>query len=163
MTPKANVSEKPFENVSSPLLREAFRLWQEKRRDRPMASRADFDPLEMPGLLPLIILLDVEGSRNRMKVRLAGTKIVEMFGSDYTGSYLDEIDFGDVREKVLREYGLAVTEKRPVFSDHSFRKPDDYRHKIERAILPLSNDGESVNMLLAVLDFERQTDLEDGY
>lgn len=128
-----------------------------------MPSRADFDPLEMPQLLPFIILMDVEGSGNRLKVRLAGTKIVEMFGSDYTGNYLDEIDFGDVMEKVLFEYGLAVTEKRPVFSDHSFRKPNDYRHAIERAILPLSNDGDSVNMLLAILDFERLTDPEESF
>ena len=120
-----------------------------------MASRADFDPVEMPTLLPFIILLDVESPGGRLKVRLAGTKVVEMFGRDYTGEYLDEIDFGDVREKVLRDYGLAVSERRPVFSDHEFRKPNDYRHAIERAILPLSNDDTTVNMLIAVLDFER--------
>jgi hypothetical protein len=97
----------------------------------------------------------VEQPETRLKVRLAGTKIVDMFGSDYTGMYMDEIDFGDVREKVLGEYLLCATEKRPLFSDHSFRKINDYYHSIERVLLPLSNDGKTVNMLMAVLDFER--------
>ncbi len=119
-----------------------------------MPSRADFDPLEMPKLLPSIILVDVETPDRRLKVRLAGTKVVDMFGRDYTGEYLDEIDFGDVREKVLHEYGLAASEERPIFSDHAFRNAQDFHHSIERAILPLADDGATVNMLLAVLAFE---------
>ncbi len=122
-----------------------------------MASRADFDPLEMPRLLSSIILVDVENDGAKFRIRLVGTKIVDMFGSDYTGKYLDDIDFGDVRSKVLNEYRLPVSEKRPVFSDHDFRKLNDYRHTIERAIFPLSDDGKTVNKLIAFLDFERIT------
>ncbi|MBO6562919.1 MAG: PAS domain-containing protein [Nisaea sp.] len=148
-------SEKRLEDVRSPLVREAYMLWDDKRGARPMPARADFDPVEMPRLLASMILVDVEQPETRLKVRLAGTKIVDMFGSDYTGMYMDEIDFGDVREKVLGEYLLCATEKRPLFSDHSFRKINDYYHSIERVLLPLSNDGKTVNMLMAVLDFER--------
>ena len=149
------VGEKQLKNVKSPKLREAFKLWDSKRGKRHMPSRADFDPVEMPKLLPSIILVDVESDGPRLKIRLAGTKIVDMFGANYTGSYMDEIQFGDVREKILREYNLAASEKRPVFSDHEFRKLNDYHHTVERVILPLSNDDETVNMLLAVVDFER--------
>ncbi len=120
-----------------------------------MASRSDFDPLEMPRLLSSIILIDVEGSDAHLRIRLVGTKIVDMYGSDYTGKYMNEIDFGDVRNKVLKEYHLPVSEKRPVFSDHEFRKLNDYHHTIERAIFPLSDDDNTVNKLIAFLDFER--------
>jgi len=147
--------EKRLEDVVSPLVHEAHRLWQSKRGTRHLPSRADFDPVEMPGLLSSMILVDVEIPETRLKVRLAGTKIVEMFGSDYTGKYLDEIEFGDVRSKILTEYKLCATEKRPLFSDHTFRKLNHYYHSIERVLLPLSNDDETVNMLMAVLEFER--------
>lgn len=141
--------------MRSPLLREAFKLWNSKRGTRRMASRSDFDPLEMPRLLSSIILIDVEGSDAHLRIRLVGTKIVDMYGSDYTGKYMNEIDFGDVRNKVLKEYHLPVSEKRPVFSDHEFRKLNDYHHTIERAIFPLSDDDNTVNKLIAFLDFER--------
>ncbi len=150
-----SVEEKQFERVRSPLLREAFKLWNSKRGNRRMAKRADFDPLEMPRLLSSIILIDVENDGARLRIRLVGTKIVDMYGSDYTGKYLDEIDFGDVRNKVLNEYHLPIFEKRPVFSDHDFRKLNDYHHTIERAIFPLSDDDNTVNKLIAFLDFER--------
>jgi len=149
------VKEKQLEQVRSDLIRRAYRLWDEKRGDRSMPSRADFDPVEMPKLLPSIILVDVEQPGDVLKIRLAGTKVVEMYGDDYTGRYMEGIDFGNVREKILAEYGHAAAAMRPVFSDHEFRKINDYRHSIERVILPLSNDDKTVNMLMAVLDFER--------
>ena len=65
------------------------------------------------------------------------------------------VDVGDVREKVLTEYRLPVLEKRPVFSDHEFRKLNNYHHTIERAIFPLSDDRVIVDKLIAFLDFER--------
>lgn len=147
-------AEKQFGAVKSPLVQKAYALWSSKRGARAMPSRADYDPIEMPELLPFMFLVDVKQPDGRQRMRLVGTKIVEMYGSDYTGLYLDMIDFGTVREKVLEEYGTAASEARPVFSDHPFRNKNDVQHHIERAIFPLSNDGESVNMLMAVLDFE---------
>ncbi|TNE39425.1 MAG: PAS domain-containing protein [Alphaproteobacteria bacterium] len=149
------INEKPLHNVKSELLRQAHTLWEKKRAGREMPSRADFDPLEMPHLLPQILMMDVEHEGPRFRVRLAGTRIVEMYGSDYTGKYLDKIEFGDMAEKVLSDYKFALTERRPVFTDHMFRQANDYRQRIERVILPLSSDGETVNILFAVLDFER--------
>lgn len=153
--PQLNINEKPFARVKSPLLRKAFALWDGKRGTHLMPRREDFDPVEMPRLLSSIILVDVEDGGARLRIRLVGTKIVEMYGSDYTGMYMDEIDFGDVREKVLKEYRLPVLEKRPVFSDHEFRKLNNYHHTIERAIFPLSDDRIIVDKLIAFLDFER--------
>ena len=118
-----------------------------------MPARADLDPLDIPRLLPNIILLDVLPPENRLQVRLAGTLVVEMFGADYTGQFLDEIEFGEVRSMVLEAYNAAAAAARPLFSDHRFRKLGGHLFDIERVILPLSTDGEQVQMLLALLDF----------
>ena len=107
----------------------------------------------MPKLLPHIILVDVEHPRPRLRVRLSGTNVVNMFGGDYTGLYLGEIDFGNVRPKILRDYHFAVDAKRPLFSDHKFRCLSGTYLNIERVILPSSDDDEIVNMLMAVLSF----------
>ena len=47
----------------------------------------------------------------------------------------------------------AVDAKRPLFSDHKFRRLSGTYLNIERVILPLSDDDETVNMLMAVLSF----------
>ena len=107
----------------------------------------------MPKLLPYIILVDVERSEPRLCVRLSGTNVVNVFGGDYTALYLDEIDFGDVRPKFLHDYHFAVDAKRPLFSDHKFRRLSGTYLNIERVILSPSDDDEIVNMLMAVLSF----------
>ena len=146
-------SGKALADVRSPLLRQIHDYWLEKRGSKLMPARADLDPLDIPRLLPNIILMDVMPADNRLHVRLVGTLVVEMFGADYTGQFLDEIEFGEVREKVLEDYNAAVTAARPLFSDHRFRKLGGHLFDIERVILPLSSDGGQVHMLLALLDF----------
>ncbi|MDF1791124.1 MAG: PAS domain-containing protein [Thalassobaculaceae bacterium] len=147
---------KAIADVRSPLLLQAFHYWDDIRGEAAMPGRSDLDPIDIPTLLPHVILLDVIPPNDRLKVRLVGTQVVQMFGADYTGLFLDEINFGEVREKVLRDYNGAVGVARPIFSDHTFRKLGGFLFDIERVILPLSEDGRSVTMLLAVLDFSKR-------
>lgn len=144
------------------MLKRMLAYWTEKRGDRMMPSRDDLDPIDIPDLLPYVILLDVIPPDRRLKVRLAGTMIVDMFGSDYTGQFLDEIDFGEVRAKILNDYSNVVDCRYPCFSDHAFRKLGGTMFDIERVILPLSNDGETVSMLFALLDFVSRRRDRDG-
>lgn len=145
--------EKGREAVASPMLLSAYDLWVTNLRGRTLPSRADFDPVDMPKLLPHIILVDVENPGPRLRVRLSGTNVVNVFGGDYTGQYLDEIDFGDARQKILHDYIFAVDAKRPLFSDHKFRRLSGTYLNIERVILPMSDNDDSVNILMAVLSF----------
>ena len=120
-----------------------------------MPARADLDPRDIPRLLPGIILVDVMPPDDRLRVRLAGTQVVEIYGSDYTGRYLDEIYFGEQRDKVLADYSYPVTHRQPICSDHKFHTVSDIAYDIERLIMPLSEDGERVNMLFSYLSFRQ--------
>ena len=143
------------------MLRRARAYWDEKRAGRAMPSRADIDPVDIPDLLPFVILIDIMPPGRRLRVRLAGTEICNRFGMDYTGLFLDEIDFGDVREKILADYGRAARSSVPYFTAHRFRKSDrDFYYNIERGIFPLSSDGRRPDKLLAVLDFEPTDEFE---
>lgn len=146
-------SGKPLTAVRDRNLLAAYEYWDGKRQGRVMPSRADLDPRDIPRLLPSIILIDVQKPDNRLKVRLAGTLVVEVYGSDYTGRYLDEIYFGVQRDKVLEDYNRPVVTREPYCTDHRFHNVNDIVYDTERIILPLSDDGESVAMLLAVLSF----------
>lgn len=148
---------KPVADAQSPLLHEVHAYWRAKCGDRAMPARADLDPIDIPELLPNLILIDVIPPSGRLRVRLVGTWIVNQFGRDYTGRYLDEIDFGEAQDEIVREYSAAAAAAYPVCSDHRYRNLGGQIYDIERLILPLSEDGERVSMLLIVLDFTERS------
>ncbi|MBT5498221.1 MAG: PAS domain-containing protein, partial [Alphaproteobacteria bacterium] len=80
------LTEFPFEekaktDVASPLLLQAHDLWDRKRANRLMPARADLDPVEMPKLLPHMALIEVRPYGQRLRVRLVGTNIVNIYGA----------------------------------------------------------------------------------
>lgn len=139
--------------IASARLRQLYDYWNRCRAGRRMPARADIDPLDIPRLLPNLLLLDVKAETGRLKVRVAGTHVVEMYGSDYTGRYLDEIEFGDRRAAVLHDYAACRQSGQAYISEHSFWTTRGITLRMERVILPLSDDGETVSQLLAGLEF----------
>lgn len=138
-----------------PLTRQLFDYWLEKRGDRPMPARRDLDPIEMPKILPHIMLMDVEPSTGRMKFRLVGTRVVQMFGADNTGRYLDEVDFGEQRPLILESYHTALERAAGHHRRMGFINKDGLKYEMERLIMPLSSDGgRTVDKLISLLDIK---------
>jgi hypothetical protein len=75
-----------------PEQRQLFDYWRAKCAGRAMPTRRDIRPADLPRLLPCISLIDVLPENERMRVRLAGTRLREVFGRDITGSYVEDID-----------------------------------------------------------------------
>lgn len=144
--------------IRSEQLLALYRYWQGKRAGRRMPARADIEPLEIPGLLPTLLLIDIVppegGGQPRFRVRLAGTEIVDWYGEDYTGRHLDEIDFGDQRPQILADFGDCAATGAPHRGERQFWSARGIQLKMERLILPLGADGETADMLLAGLHFE---------
>ncbi len=75
--------------------RQLFDYWEARCIGGALPKRADIDPIDFPRLLPSISLLEVENAgqrhaEHRVKVRLAGTRLRDMYGRETTGLYLDE-------------------------------------------------------------------------
>jgi hypothetical protein len=132
-----------------------YRYWQSKAAGRAMPSRADIDPVEIPGLLPHIMLVDVLEDGG-YRYRLIGTEIERAHGVKATGRRADEmIRDPDYRKHVLGLYAECLRERRPVFSEGLFLSPTALMPERYRKVLflPLSQDGDRVNMLLLVVTF----------
>lgn len=142
--------------IESTALQELYAYWDGKRAKRAMPSRSDIDPLEIPLLLPNLLICDVEPESERFKVRLVGTKIVEFYGADYTGQYLDDLDLGDRRHAVLKAYRDCIRSKQPSVKSHMFWNIRGLHFQVERIILPLSDDQVRVNKILAGISFKSQ-------
>lgn len=135
-------------------LADAYAYWLRKAAGRPMPSRADIDPVDIPNLLPDVMLVDVVGDRYRY--RLIGTENTLAQGINATGRYLDEVLPGpEYCAHVLRLYDECVGTRRALYSECLFFSPA--RREPERhtkvLFMPLSPDGAVVNMVFVVQVF----------
>jgi len=124
-----------------------------------MPRRSDIDPAQIPAVLPFIMLLEPEDGRFRY--RLVGSKIEEAYGIYCTGHYMDEVVAGDRRQVAQTTYMTVVETRRPVASRGSFITLKGKDLDVTRLLLPLSEDGESVTMILAAIDIPAFVDREN--
>ena len=75
--------------AENPVLSAFWTYWHRKRAGRAAPRRLDIEPTEVPQLLPHIQLIDRVG--DRFRYRLCGTAIVEAYGRELTGKFLDEV------------------------------------------------------------------------
>ncbi len=118
-----------------------------------MPSRADLDPAEIRTILPCVFLLDVTQDPLDFRYRLIGTKMASHLNRDLTGSWMSELPHQRPPSRIWSACAKVVETRAPLSSDtpyvgklHEFRKTEDL-------ILPLSADGETVNMLFVTADF----------
>jgi len=140
--------------INSELIEQFHRHWLRLCRGSLLPTRADVDPSNFKRLLPNIILADIEHDPFRVRYRLCGTRIAEFCGN-LTGRYLDEMGGAELWSAAayLRQYQIAVTGSRPVFSSDSMRGEIGARHRFQTGIWPLSSDGSMVDMCIAVEDY----------
>ena len=124
--------------------------WDYQRRGRAVPDRADIDPVDIgAGLLPNVGLVDVIDGGARFRNRLVGTAIVERWGFEITGRFLDEImPEGDYREFIHELYRDVCRHRAPVYSASLFRWDVGTYMVTRRLYLPLTRGGEDVTMIL---------------
>lgn len=73
-------------------LRAFYTYWQSKQADQRPPRRADIDPIDIPKLLPNVLLIDVVGTpAYDFHYRLLGTAIAAFDGIEYRGSMLSQM------------------------------------------------------------------------
>ena len=135
-----------------------YAYWRGKLNSRSMPSRADLDPCEIRPLLPYVMLTEVLEGGKRFRFRLAGTAITEMTGRELSGRYLDEgLPGNGYGDYVLSLYAKMMSVRRPIYSESDYTSDSGLERTAKRLMLPLSSDGETVNMVLSGQLFEHRT------
>jgi hypothetical protein len=137
-------------------LRGLLDYWQIKRRNRRAPSRADIDPIEIPNLLPFVVLMDIEREPTlRFRHRLIGTAVVSNFGRDLTGRYFDEIVVNDHQRAIGEAFARVATWGPPLCSTWQYTREDGRHVRYERMALPMSSNGTTVDMLFGGCAFDQ--------
>jgi hypothetical protein len=132
------------------------RYWQSKRRDGALPTRAAIDPIEIPRLLPYLVIAEIEASPLRVRYRLVGTQVAEDNGSDFTNRYLEDCNFAV--EPLLQEcYRRLVETRAPVFAYYEWHKEEWQGAKgaigaNETGFFPLSSDGANIDLAISLAD-----------
>jgi hypothetical protein len=124
--------------------------WDAKRRDRFAPRRAEIDPADLKEFLPRIMLVDVcsDGLLD-FRYRLSGTAINAIMSGEQTGKRPRDLAPPPYGAMIHDHYCLAVTRREPVF--HVVMLDSGARlHTYARLLLPLSDDGKAVTMLISV-------------
>lgn len=141
-------------SLYSPILKELYAYWDSLRDGDGLPSRPQIEPMRIPKLLPYVILTDVEHAPRRFRRRLIGTHITSVVGRDNTGRYFDEIYGADAVGQMEAAYSVPVDERRPVRMVGNCGYLDRSWLTYEALHLPLSWDGDRVNMLLGGVVFD---------
>ena len=78
--------------LSSAAVRAAFEYWQRKCATGGLPASRTLDPLEVPRLLPHLLLKDVRRDPWDFRYRVVGTLVREHSRHDWTGKWMSEID-----------------------------------------------------------------------
>jgi hypothetical protein len=137
-------------------LKGLLEYWLAKKGQLAAPPRSAIAPDEIKSVLPKILLFDVVGAPPpRFRARLFGSALVDAYGEEITGKFGDELDLDDSAPELIEFLATAAREIRPQFLRAEFTKHSGRHLRFEQIILPLSEDGETVNMLLCAYEVEK--------
>jgi hypothetical protein len=126
-----------------------YGYWLSKRNGRIIPARRDMDPVELGTLLPFLFIIDkVTGE---FRFRLMGTSVIRDLGRDLTGKPLSAYapnspqPIAAVQALLERVFANA----QPVLVTGQFPTGHGTMHNSSCLLLPLSDDGRCVNMVIA--------------
>jgi hypothetical protein len=127
-----------------------YSYWLSKRGARIMPARSDINPVDIPLLLPYLMI--VERAGDQFRYRLMGSAIVRGVGYDATGgnvgSYMVAPETAAEARAIFRR---AFSTARPVFATGEFIFKSGAHFNMSLLTLPLSEDGAVVNMSISTL------------
>ena len=137
-------------SLQSIILQDFLAIWRAKLDGRQMPCRKDFDLLELaPVMWPHVLLIDVlPGDMDRFRYRLIGSHIVDALARNVTGQIIDEIQSSTDYDMFVEGFRWSVKHQKSMQSNGSAIFVNKDWIAYESLILPLSEDGSTVNMLL---------------
>ena len=139
---------------ADPVLRTTLDYWEQRRGARAMPRRRNIDPAELRQVLPHVQITEVIDGGARFRYRLVGTAIVEAFGAEFTGKYVDELVSGERDSFVHACYRAVCAARRPAFVRSKYITTKNVDLTANRVLAPLSEDGVEVNQIPGALTFE---------
>lgn len=137
-----------LEELSTHEQRGLYEYWLEIKGSSGLPSRKLFNPMTLPSALPYIVMMDVLENERKFKIRLIGSKT--KVPSHFMGKYVNDFPQFWRNVEMLTQ---GVRYRKPYFYKNSGTVEDDIIRNYSSLVLPFSEDGERVNIMMACLCF----------
>ena len=128
------------------------KLWLAKRGNRQLPSRVDFDPSEFKNLLQDFFVYNVEPTEGSFTVRLIGERLRDFIGTNVRGKPAGSAFQPEGTTALVGILDLTVKQRVPIFRiGRAYFSRDKSYQQFEACLLPVSADGEKVNMVLGAV------------
>ena len=134
-----------------PEQRQLYDYWLSRSDGGSLPTRADINPAHIPRLLPFISLIDVEDELPQSRVRLAGTRLRDVYDREITGLRIEDLDLGPKRDYWMAAYRHTAIDGKP--TQGIVRGPRvNKEHLVQYWIrLPLAcGTGQGIGMVLCL-------------
>lgn len=128
-----------------------FVYWDKLRGKRLAPSRADVDPSDIPALLEYVSLVDVRSTEPHFVYRLLGTTVVRLLGKDLTGAEVGSGVKTSEYDDVMQRYEIVSSGMQPLYHSDLMQEEINDFTKVERLMLPLSDNRHAANMILSLV------------
>ena len=130
--------------------------WMARRQGHFAPRRADIDPADLVAVLPRIMIADVLAEPLDFRYRLSGTAITDVHSKSMTGKSPRELVPAAFGALIHDHYCMAVRRREPLL--HLIVLDTRERSRsYARLLLPLSEDGSAVTMLMTIDSKEQNT------
>lgn len=134
--------------IANARLRRLYDYWEAKRGERVAPTRRDINPVEIPDLLGFVNIYEVRDDPRDFKIRLNGSEVAEMLGRDITGKYCSTVTSGPDAVRCKAAFNICVDRRSPAIVETSLAFYDKPYITQTMIVLPLSSDGEWVDMII---------------
>ncbi len=144
-----------------PEQRQLYDYWLAKAGTSRMPGRGDIVPCEIPRMLSGISLIEVRDDIGQSRVRLAGTRLREIYDREITGLTLADLDWGDKRDYWLAAFERTIKDCLP--TQGVVRGPRLHKeHMVQYWLrMPLRTTSNGVGMVLCFDYFMSAADCLD--
>jgi len=134
--------------LDSPLVAALATYWEGRCDGRPFPARGEIDPLDIPALLPDLVLLDVLPPPDSYRVRLFGTRLAAANSSDLTGRLLEDCGLGEGYVAFRGQLDRVRDTQIPVFFESAFLWRRQRYRGFRMGVFPLGAAPGRVDILL---------------
>jgi len=111
---------RPLSEGPEPLAR-LCDVWEDLRAGRGLPDRTDLDPASIAFALGNVALVDIEHAPLRARYRLVGIHLVELWGRELKGRYVDEVYAEPIATEAMQAYARVIETREPLYMRRTFR------------------------------------------
>lgn len=132
--------------------------WCAARNGRPVARRADFDPLTISRMLEYVWIYRLAPERDDYVCDLAGEEVNAVWGSSIKGRTLTEIVGETHRTTLAQRWDIARSKPAILYSATEGLPDPHFVHRVERLVLPMTGRTGEVDTVLGVSLYDLRRD-----